>query len=560
VGTVCCGAQAPVRLVKARKTYQEMLGIDPTKAPPPIFVSASASASATVVSGRRVSRFDEKVSDPSKQQRLQQLWSLEAPALHQPTPPAQQSKKQAAGSGEDSDSDPEQSSSSEEEEERDYKHATSAQAEDGAESEGSRRRRRSEQRAAQRRARAAERERVLQLFYTQSTQTSEFVVGCAGVSVGAALTVCAGWTEYITRGLSAATAVFQYVLARTTPPSADPSSAPPPPPPPPASSGSAERRARRELRAHYQQHKAEDDLFLYGGVQHEWLLTHYLHLLLTHRSAHPMSPALLREALLYALKVFPNNAHFLSLYVGLESKSQLSAQLRRYFDSVLSPPTSSAVVPSAAASSSSASAKALSSAAVAVPCAPLTPATWMFAMSSELARAGAAHRIHRLFHKALVSGSGQGGVTASTGIGSCVALWRFFLFYLLAPKQPFPVAPTPPPTPAPLPPPPNDGLTRPKPKLTPEQKKYQRELGVYEREVNALRAQVSVGKKFWFRAIHQCPWSKRLWLDGITLLRMYGDFTDTDVHDALMLMTEKELRLRCELTDSADAEEPDRQQ
>eukprot|EP00954_Amorphochlora_amoebiformis_P024470 1366509-Amorphochlora_amoeboformis.AAC.1 len=51
-------------------------------------------------------------------------------------------------------------------------------------------------------------------------------------------------------------------------------------------------------------------------------------------------------------------------------------------------------------------------------------------------------------------------------------------------------------------------------------------------------------KGVFYRAFHQCPWSKLLWLDGIDLLRKAEDSTpESELTDLINTMVEKEIRL-----------------
>ncbi|KAJ8646889.1 hypothetical protein MRB53_008637 [Persea americana] len=107
---------------------------------------------------------------------------------------------------------------------------------------------------------------------------------------------------------------------------------------------------------------------------------------------------------------------------------------------------------------------------------------WMFALSFELAKSGSEHRIHSLFERALVNDRLQKSVT----------LWRCYLAY----------------------------------------------------EVHRA-CNLSAAKRIFFRAIHSCPWSKKLWLDGFQKLNTI--LTAKELSDLQEVMSDKELHLRTDI-------------
>lgn len=52
-----------------------------------------------------------------------------------------------------------------------------------------------------------------------------------------------------------------------------------------------------------------------------------------------------------------------------------------------------------------------------------------------------------------------------------------------------------------------------------------------------------IAKGIFYRAIRFVPWSKNLWMDSMRE-PLRKQFTSTELHDLLTLMTEKEIRIR----------------
>lgn len=107
---------------------------------------------------------------------------------------------------------------------------------------------------------------------------------------------------------------------------------------------------------------------------------------------------------------------------------------------------------------------------------------WLFAISIELGRLGSGPRIHSLFEKALETMNTQ----------QSVVLWRCYM--------------------------------------------------AYELEV---RGDKDAARRVYFRAIHACPWSKLLWLDGFK--KMSTLLSAKELSDFQDIMREKELRLRTDV-------------
>ncbi|KAG5007480.1 hypothetical protein JHK85_026022 [Glycine max] len=55
----------------------------------------------------------------------------------------------------------------------------------------------------------------------------------------------------------------------------------------------------------------------------------------------------------------------------------------------------------------------------------------------------------------------------------------------------------------------------------------------------------SAARRAFFRAIHSCPWSKRLWLDGF--LKLNSVLTAKELSDLQEVMRDKELNLRTDI-------------
>ncbi|XP_047151586.1 nuclear exosome regulator NRDE2 isoform X2 [Vigna umbellata] len=107
---------------------------------------------------------------------------------------------------------------------------------------------------------------------------------------------------------------------------------------------------------------------------------------------------------------------------------------------------------------------------------------WLFALSFEMFRGGSEHRIRGLFEKAL----------SNDGLSSSVVLWRCYI--------------------------------------------------MFEME---MANDPSAARRAFFRAIHSCPWSKRLWLDGF--LKLNSVLTAKELSDLQEVMRDKELNLRTDI-------------
>ncbi|KAF8014578.1 hypothetical protein BT93_H0411 [Corymbia citriodora subsp. variegata] len=55
----------------------------------------------------------------------------------------------------------------------------------------------------------------------------------------------------------------------------------------------------------------------------------------------------------------------------------------------------------------------------------------------------------------------------------------------------------------------------------------------------------SAAKRIYFRAIHACPWSKKLWLDGF--LKLNSILSAKELSDLQEVMRDKELNLRTDI-------------
>ncbi|WCJ42165.1 Nuclear exosome regulator NRDE2 [Euphorbia peplus] len=107
---------------------------------------------------------------------------------------------------------------------------------------------------------------------------------------------------------------------------------------------------------------------------------------------------------------------------------------------------------------------------------------WIFMLAFEMNRGGSRHRIHGLFERAL----------ANENLHNSVILWRLYVAY---------------------------------------------EIDVEQNPIAARR--------IFFRAIHACPWSKRLWLDGF--LKLNSILTAKELSDLQEVMRDKELNLRTDI-------------
>ncbi|MBA0765505.1 hypothetical protein Gotri_014695 [Gossypium trilobum] len=107
---------------------------------------------------------------------------------------------------------------------------------------------------------------------------------------------------------------------------------------------------------------------------------------------------------------------------------------------------------------------------------------WLFALIFEISRSDSLHRIHGLFERAL----------ANDKFHNSVILWRLYVAY----------------------------------------------------EINVVH-NPSAARRIFFRAIHACPWSKKLWLDGF--LKLNSILTAKELSDLQEVMREKELNLRTDI-------------
>lgn len=99
-------------------------------------------------------------------------------------------------------------------------------------------------------------------------------------------------------------------------------------------------------------------------------------------------PSLLRSVLLSALREYPTNAYFLSLFIEGEARSQISGRVRAYFDDAVEKYVVlfgriCAILLILCVFSS------------------VSPVIWLFAIHTETARLGATHRVRTLFERAL---------------------------------------------------------------------------------------------------------------------------------------------------------------
>ncbi|XP_028805517.1 protein NRDE2 homolog [Neltuma alba] len=107
---------------------------------------------------------------------------------------------------------------------------------------------------------------------------------------------------------------------------------------------------------------------------------------------------------------------------------------------------------------------------------------WLFALSFEMCRGGSQHRIRRLFERAL----------GNDVLCSSAVLWRCYIEY----------------------------------------------------EMN-VASDPFAARRVFFRAIHACPWSKKLWLDGF--LKVNPVLTAKELSDLQEVMRDKELNLRTDI-------------
>ncbi|CAN4087838.1 unnamed protein product [Withania somnifera] len=107
---------------------------------------------------------------------------------------------------------------------------------------------------------------------------------------------------------------------------------------------------------------------------------------------------------------------------------------------------------------------------------------WLFALSFDMSRGGTEHRIRRLFERAL----------ENEKLRNSVLIWRSFI--------------------------------------------------VYESDI---ACNPSAARRAFFRAIHACPWSKRLWLDGF--IKLNSVLTAKELSDLQEVMRDKEINLRTDI-------------
>lgn len=107
---------------------------------------------------------------------------------------------------------------------------------------------------------------------------------------------------------------------------------------------------------------------------------------------------------------------------------------------------------------------------------------WLFALSFDMSRGGTEHRIRRLFERAL----------ENEKLRNSVLIWRSYI--------------------------------------------------AYECDI---ACNPSAARRAFFRAIHACPWSKRLWLDGF--IKLNSVLTAKELSDLQEVMRDKELNLRTDI-------------
>ncbi|XP_076894745.1 uncharacterized protein LOC143547132 [Bidens hawaiensis] len=106
----------------------------------------------------------------------------------------------------------------------------------------------------------------------------------------------------------------------------------------------------------------------------------------------------------------------------------------------------------------------------------------LFALSYEINKGSSHHRIHRIFEKVL----------ADNVLRDSVLLWRLYIDY----------------------------------------------------EIHVV-GDLSAARRIYFRAIHTCPWSKKLWLDGFT--KLSSVLTTKELSDLLEVMRDKEINVRTDV-------------
>ncbi|XP_059304222.1 uncharacterized protein LOC132056159 isoform X2 [Lycium ferocissimum] len=107
---------------------------------------------------------------------------------------------------------------------------------------------------------------------------------------------------------------------------------------------------------------------------------------------------------------------------------------------------------------------------------------WLFALSFDMSRGGTEHRIRRLFERAL----------ENEKLRNSVLVWRSYIAY-----------------------------------------------------ESDIACNPSAARRAFFRAIHACPWSKRLWLDGF--IKLNSVLTAKELSDLQEVMRDKELNLRTDI-------------
>ncbi|XP_060204245.1 uncharacterized protein LOC132632360 isoform X2 [Lycium barbarum] len=107
---------------------------------------------------------------------------------------------------------------------------------------------------------------------------------------------------------------------------------------------------------------------------------------------------------------------------------------------------------------------------------------WLFALSFDMSRGGTEHRIRRLFERAL----------ENEKLRNSVLVWRSYIAY-----------------------------------------------------ESDIACNPSGARRAFFRAIHACPWSKRLWLDGF--IKLNSVLTAKELSDLQEVMRDKELNLRTDI-------------
>ncbi|KAM3381481.1 nuclear exosome regulator NRDE2 isoform X1 [Capsicum galapagoense] len=106
----------------------------------------------------------------------------------------------------------------------------------------------------------------------------------------------------------------------------------------------------------------------------------------------------------------------------------------------------------------------------------------LFALSFDMSKDGTEHRIHRLFERAL----------ENEKLRNSVLVWRLYIAY-----------------------------------------------------ESDIACNLSAARRAFFRAIHACPWSKRLWLDGF--IKLNSVLTAKELSDLQEVMRDKELNLRTDI-------------